>query len=310
MKILQQCLFFLLLSPLASFSLASTFWAACGEGISNGGETLVAYVRDDLPGEQTFAAINEEGTLPFKGIFVGKTHRFEAGLNERGLFVGQISVASVSRNERLSLFPKRFKSPEGWFGGEWLTRHCSSVDEALKQRQVLSGYPMIYVLADKTEIAFVECLPNGQFKIRRATSGVLSHTNHYVLPETTADNRELPASSSARLVRIRSLLSEESKPYQLEQFLSMALDTQDGPDFSIYRVGSKPRSPKTTAVWLLKFPGQESPVSYLRLLNETSWETVRERFPATEHSSPVSPLEPLSKKEPPAAIAPESSNQE
>ncbi len=295
---LSQCVFAFFLLPVAISAQASTFWAARGATETVDGSTLVAYMRDDLAGEQTYASIRDEGSFAFKGIFVGRSHRFEAGLNEKGLFVGQISAASVARSTRLSLYPKRFKSKEGWYGGEWLIRNCASVAQALsKGGNVFSGYPIIYVLADRNEIAFVECLPSGKFHVQRTASGLLTHTNHFILPEAAKSNESLPASSSSRLFRIDSLLGTELKPYRLEQFLSMTLDEHAGPDLSLYRVGSKARSPKTTGVWLMDFPAEGAVQSHLRLLNGGTWKTHRERYPASAALGAPAPLatEALSK---------------
>ncbi len=292
MSALRRYAFVLCLAPFALSAQASTFWAARGATETLNGTTIVAYMRDDLAGEQNFVTINDEGSYAFKGLFVGKTHRFEAGLNERGLFVGQISAASVSRNTRLSLFPKRFKSSEGWHTGEWLVRHCASVSEVLNKTNVFSGYPMIYVLADKREIAFVEALPNGHFHVQRTSDGLLTHTNHFILPETTKFNGKIPASSVSRLARIDSLLETELKPFRLEQFLSMTQDEHAGPDLSLFRVGSKPRSPKTTGIWLLNFPANSGTLSYLRYLNEANWVSARERYPATKEGATLNALKP------------------
>lgn len=283
----------LVLTSVATVSLASTFWSVRGPDSGENGQTMLAYVRDDLAGEQTLAAVTEEGSIPFKGLYVGKTHRFEAGLNQKGLFVGQISAASVPRDERLTLFAKRLKSAEGWFGGEWLVRNCSSVSQALEQHRIFTGYPMIYVLADKNETAVVECLPNGRFVVRRTDAGAITHTNHFIFTDATQSNRTVPASSSARLVQINKLLATQPKPFALGQFLSFATNADEGPDLSLFRTGSKPRSPKTTCIWLMSFPQKGGTISHLRLLNDTIWETTREEFPASTPAHPVKPLTPI-----------------
>ena len=284
-----QCFLALILTSIAAVSSASTFWSVRGPDSGENGQTILAYVRDDLAGEQTLATITEDGSIPFKGLYVGKTHRFEAGINQKGLFVGQISAASVTRDERLTLFAKRFKSAEGWFGGEWLVRNCSSVSQALGQHRVFSGYPMIYVLADKHETAVVECLPNGRYKIQRIDTGTVTHTNHFILPEALSSNEKVPESSAARLARIDSLLKTQPKPFRLGQFLAFATNTDQGPDLSLFRTGSKPRSPKTTCIWLMSFPQEGGVLSYLRLLNDTAWETTREQFPG-DVLKPLAPI--------------------
>ena len=214
-------------------------------------------------------------------------------MNQKGLFVGQNSAASVPRDERLTLFAKRFKSAEGWFGGEWLVRNCSSVSQALEQHRIFTGYPMIYVLADKNETAVVECLPNGRFVVRRTDAGAITHTNHFIFTDATQSNRTVPASSSARLVQINKLLATQPKPFALGQFLSFATNADEGPDLSLFRTGSKPRSPKTTCIWLMSFPQKGGTISHLRLLNDTIWETTREEFPASTPAHPVKPLTPI-----------------
>ncbi|HBN73622.1 MAG TPA: hypothetical protein DD376_02465 [Sutterella sp.] len=303
----RQCFLALLFTSVATVSLASTFWSVRGPDSGENGQTMVAYVRDDLAGEQTLATIFEDGSIPFKGLYVGKTHRFEAGLNKNGLFVGQISAASVSRNERLSLFSKRFKSSEGWFGGEWLVRNCSSVSQALEQPRVFSGYPMIYVLADKYETAVVECLTDGRLITKRINNGFVTHTNHFLFPEAVGANGKVPISSIARLDRINALLDTQPKPFRLGQFLAFATDSSAGPDLSLFRTGSKLRSPKTTCIWLLTFPQKGKTLSYLRFLNETTWETTREEFPASSPVHTIKPLIPIPITEPAKeAVVPES----
>jgi len=254
MPLRRSFLTFLMSACLTTPAWASTFWAASGAQASADGHVLVALMRDDLASEQSLSQVIEDGSFPFKGLFVGKTLRLESGINDQGLFVGQISAASIPRSERLALFPKRFKSSEGWLGAEWIVRKCSSVDEALSHHEVFAGYPMHYVLADRKEIAFVECLPNGHFSVQRTRTGILVHTNHYILPQTSAANQKVPASSLARLARITELLGMSPLPMDVNRFIAMTKDAQSGPDLSLFRVGSKPRSPKTQSVLVLKIP--------------------------------------------------------
>ncbi len=72
----------------------------------------------------------------------------------------------------------------------------------------------------------------------------------------------------------------------------MTQDEHAGPDLSLYRIGSKPRSPKTTGIWLLSFPSSAGTQSYLRYLNNDNWVNARERFPAAKDGASLQALKP------------------
>ncbi len=72
----------------------------------------------------------------------------------------------------------------------------------------------------------------------------------------------------------------------------MTQDVHAGPDLSLFRVGSKPRSPKTTGIWLLNFPANSGTLSYLRYLNDANWVSARERYPAAKDGATIQALKP------------------
>lgn len=267
---------------LSSVVSASTYWACVGNEFSEDGSVILAGNRDDLPTVQTYMEIRDDIGYSFKGLFVGKNQRFDSGGNEKGLFVATTTAASVPLSERRNTITHRFKTAEGMYAPEWIMRQCASVSDALAHPELFRGYPMNFILADRKEIAIVECLPKGKFNVQRKSVGVLTHANHYTLQNSLSANDKIPASTEARQKRIDSIMNESAPPYTLTQFIALTQDAVEGADLSLFRTGSKPQAPRTLSSIALKIPAK-GPVSiYVRYLADPSakpeWTTIHDTF--------------------------------
>ena len=80
-------------------------------------------------------------------------------------------------------------------------------------------------------------------------------------------NKKIGVSSQKRYDRIGQLLIEGKSPYTFDEFLAFSSDQNDGPDNSIFRLGSTPAKTRTMAVWAVKIPKQGSPEVYVKMLN-------------------------------------------
>ena len=267
----------------AATANASTLFASIGPEFTAGGGTLVVKNRDDLPSPQKYMEVNDGNGYSFKGFFAGRPVGFDTGINEKGLFVSSSTAASVSIATRRHLIGKRFKTQEGVRTGEWIMRNCASVAEALNHKELFRGYPTNFILADHHEIALVECLPNGGFVVERKSAGLVTHTNHYVLKRALAFNEAIGESSQARYNRLNTLLEETPKPYTMKDFQKIVADDSAGPDLSLFRTGSKFKSPKTMATVIVHIPRAGAAKIFVKYLKSpstdmTNWEIENDTF--------------------------------
>ena len=254
---LAACL--LLLAGQAAPAGACTLWSAVGDAA--GGGTLLAKNRDNAP-EQTDALIlvRPETGLACVGLFatVNGRERLVAGVNEAGLSVVSATAGGVPKALRDG--PSRVKGLLGRVLSE-----CRSLEDVLSRREWFAGHsPVIYMVSDHTGAAWIEVGPadsdGGNVAVRRAASGALSHTNHYLSEELAGQNTRIGASSAARLARIQALLTGPAAAYTLEDFLRMSRDQSAGPDDSIFRTGGTPRSTRTLATVAVRTPATGAPV--------------------------------------------------
>ncbi len=240
---------------------ACTVFAATGESFVKGGGTLIAKVRDERPARQIVKTVKPANGWAYTGVFVGKNERFNMGLNEKGLVVFRTTAGSVPMKIRRQA--KRWKSPTGLSGHEYIIRHCATVDEALDSK--VFSEPSNYVMADTTKIAFVEVLPDGSHAAKVYERGKFAHTNHYVLPQHQHANTHIGTSSLIRYTRINALMNEHPLPYQFEDFVTWTKDRHDGPDNSIERIGIPGKSKYTTlSAMVVYLPKEGAPELYLR----------------------------------------------
>ncbi len=252
----------LLLFFAATDASACTLWAAAGSSVAGGG-TLLVKNRDWQDQAQIAETITPPVGYRYFGVFAlnppkksAKTNRrLVAGINEAGLVAVSATAGSIPRKLRLA----------GGFNVhllEQLLTGSKSVDEALRATNLASAMftgPRFLLLADAHTVAWAEIGPGGKTVVHKKNDGVLAHTNHYLAPATRTFNTKIGESSKKRLERIRSLLREAQKPHTLEQFLTFAGDTRDGPDNSIFRAGSAPGKARTLAVFAVSIPPEGRP---------------------------------------------------
>lgn len=241
-----------LLWAIPALSAACTLFAACGAAVEGGG-VLAVKNRDWRPEYQEMRLKPAGGeAYAYYGIYCGESPdprkmRLRGGVNAQGLVVFTATVGVIDCDQRMA-------APQVQGGViAALLGSCANVTEALERTEVFVR-PQFLLLADRQEIAVIEVGPGGKRAVHRTGNGVLGHTNHYVLSEMLAENVRPPkASTLSRQARITQLL-EEKAPFTLQSFLALAEDRHAGPDNSIFRTGSTPRSTQTLAVLAVYLP--------------------------------------------------------
>jgi len=240
---------------------ACTLWAAAGKRVAHRG-SLIAKNRDWIPESSEIRFVRSTTGFRSLGLYPirdGKQTGMVAGINEKGLVVVTATAGSIPRSDQEA-------------GGRGLTRQLlsvfSTVDGVLENRTIFTKtHPSIYLIADHSRTAWIEVAPEGKYSFRATRSGVLAHTNHY-LGETLVDvNKTIAQGSRMRLGRIEGLLHSHEAPLTLEDFITFSEDRNDGPDHSLWRVGSKPEGKRTLASWIVSLPPKASPELFLRLAN-------------------------------------------
>lgn len=231
-------------------SFACTLFGAAGEGVVEGGGTILAKTRDEHPGRQFFDIVRPSDGYAYMGLFTGRKGHFNMGVNEKGLVVARSASGGIPKEKRLTY--ARFEK-EGLRAPEWIARHYATVDEVLAHPEIFKE-PVNYILADKTKVVVVEVMPGGKTTVRVTEKGTAAHTNHFIEPQSKALNEKVGQSSRIRLERICSLLSEKEKPFTTETFIAMTRDRNAGPVNSIWRTGTKPEGFQTLAAMVVKTP--------------------------------------------------------
>lgn len=259
---------------------ACTLWAAAGEAA--GGGTLLAKNRDNAPDQaDALFLVRPENGLAYVGLFamVQGRRRLTAGVNEAGLTVVSATAGGIPKVLRKG--PSQVKGLLGRVLAE-----CRDLDEVMKKRDWFAGHsPVIYMASDRFGAAWIEVGPGngggdatpdgasadqggngapgssgGQaaavVAVRKASGGVLNHTNHYLSEELSPKNSHIGQSSAARLARIQALLAERAGPFALEDFIRMSRDQAAGPDDSIFRAGKTSQSTRTLATFAVRTPAE------------------------------------------------------
>lgn len=222
-----------------------TLFGAQGSRVQDGGAILVKN-RDWRPEYQEMRLV--QGTrYRFYGLYGGTrdTMALKGGVNEKGLAVFSASASVIPASQRTGMGKKTgcIKRMLGTY---------ATVEEALRKTDVWGG-PKFFLLADATELAYVEVGKNNQIVVRRQKNGTLAHTNFYLSPAFQQLNLKAGISARHRYARIEASLASQHVPYQLDDLLQYSQDRSDGPDNSIWRVGSRLQGPQTIAtfgVWL------------------------------------------------------------
>lgn len=241
------------LAALCSLSLpfsasACTLFAAQGTAVEGGG-TVIVKNRDWHPEYQELKYA--QGKLyRYYGLYGGNEEKMQlrGGVNEKGLVVFSAAASVIPKTEKKGMEQSKKSALKEMLGG------ASSVEEALAMTYLFVG-PKFLMIADADEVAYVEIGDKGRYEIKKVKNGTLVHTNHYLSESLTSYNKKEAVSSHTRLERINELLKQKERGNTLFDLVSYSEDQEDGPDNSIWRTGSTPRSDETLGtfgVWIHK----------------------------------------------------------
>lgn len=225
-------------------AFSCTLYAAQGEAVKGGG-TLIGKIRDFKPGPQRVRAVYGQGNA-YYGLFSFNAKGqqvMKAGINEHGLAAVTAMASCIRKSDRqqMARTPAYLKK---------VLTECDSVDDVLHRFDLMLG-PRFVMLADAKEIACIEIGDYGEYKVFRKKNDVLYHTNHYQSSEFAELNQRIGPSSAARYKRMGELFASKSRPYSMEDFIQFSEDRNDGPDNSIWRVGSTKTVSQTLASFLV-----------------------------------------------------------
>ena len=229
----------------ASSALACTLFGAQGSRVLGGG-TLVVKNRDFRPEYQEMRLV-QGSHYRFYGLYGGTEAKMglKGGVNEAGLAVLSAAASCIPQKERKTM--GRNTGALGKLLGRYAT-----VEEALASGIDLGG-PKFLLLADATELAWVEVGDADRVTVRRVKNDTLAHTNFYLSPEFQELNLKPGVSARHRYAQIQNLLESQKDPYGLDDLIRYSQDRTEGADNSIWRSGSREKAPQTLAtfgVWL------------------------------------------------------------
>lgn len=244
---------------------ACTLFSASGSASANGG-VLIAKNRDWSADSYTSLELKypSSGHAYLALVADGKA---KGGVNDAGFAIVSASASSLGKGERTST-----QGPSGGVGSVLAAAllDYASVGDALDAKEKLFGtHAAFYLLADHEESAWVEVSPDGHIVSKRAQSGILVHTNHYLDPELAHWNEKKSESSLARLDRAAALLGAKAS-FSLEDFIDIAGDRSAGPEDSIWRVGDRvgnTEGERTLATFALALECDGSVELYAHLAN-------------------------------------------
>lgn len=222
---------------------ACTIFSAQGSSVDGGG-SIITKIRDFRPQAQSLRLVKTDKYSYF-GLYSGQDRNrqvIKAGLNEKGLTVVTAMAGSIPKKQREAMASRPCTRK--------ILANCATVAEALQHPEYYFG-PRFVMLADAEEIAYVEIGDKGEHKIKRAKNATLTHTNHYLEAGMEAYNIKLGPSSLARYKRINQLVQANNK-LTFEDFKAFSQDQNDGPDNSLWRVGSAPGKSETLAAFVVR----------------------------------------------------------
>lgn len=241
-------------------SHACTLWGCIGETVKNGG-LLISKNRDRKEVSITRIKLyTPENSFKYLAMYGdGNPGGVKGGINECGLVVFTASASCLKKENRVSDGKNKIRH---------ILSSCKSVDEVLKDAERLfSGKTQFMLIGDNKELAYIEVTPENKIYIKRISNGTLAHTNHYLHEEFTHFNQNKGESSNTRLKRIEQLLASHRK-FTLKRFISMSEDRHDGPDNSIWRLGSNPDKVRTLANMSIYVPIKGIPQVYIKMKNK------------------------------------------
>jgi hypothetical protein len=239
----------------AGNGLACTLYGAIGPPAEGGG-VLVGKNRD-LPREEEQVLVREAPPSgpAFLGLASRNSGRITAGVNDKGLVIVNASAGSVEDRARKHIRLEKILNRAG------------SVKGALRLfRQEGIKSPIHYLLADPFHLALLEVFSPERHEVKVITEGVLTHTNHYLLPSMESFNGKITDSSLLRLERIRRLTKHP--PFSPEQFMDFSRDHGNGPGGnSVCRhpLPGKKSSRVTVSAMVVRLDPQKSPEIWVRL---------------------------------------------
>jgi len=239
---------------------ACTLWSAAGESVFGGG-TFIVKNRDWVADHQQqleISSLHVAGYRYLGLIATGNEPGLKAGVNSKGLVF--VNASPPSHLER----DKGLRRVSGI--GRKILAGCRTVKQALSHGEWFIG-PQFIMLADGNEVAVIELGLDGKFQVQSTTSGVVFHTNHYIEREFATLNQDKPGVSSVkRYEKVQQFLRSKEK-FELSDFIQVSASTEDGPDNSLWRTGSKPTSARTLATWIVYQPPSNEGVLYLKMAN-------------------------------------------
>lgn len=256
---------FFILSFQAPYATACSLWAATGDKFTVGG-TLVGMTWDvphKTKGELKLV-IPEKG-FRYLGLFPLEAKisaKIVAGINEHGLTIVTATADTVAWKKRLT----------GRSGiVETILTSFSSVDAVFARKSHFArSSPLFLIVADQSKVALVQIGPGGHFAVEVTSNGLLYQTNHYTEQGLLKENERYIENSLLRLNRLQHLLVNYYDRFSLDDFNALAGDRNNGPDNSIWRIGSLPKKERTLASWVVFLPKNSSPELYFKLVNPDS----------------------------------------
>ena len=248
------------MSPGAGPAHPCTLFAAAGSRVEGGG-TIIVKNRDRSPRQSALKFFAPQDGFKYLALVAADLPQDPAvaGINEKGLAVVDALPGNPCAQE---------ENPGAIALTQALLSRCASVDEVLACQDLFrSSYPVSEMVADGHRMAVIEIAPQGRVAVKVSDQGILCHTNHYLDPRLLGANLEASSSSCIRYRRIGQLLSWQTYPFALEDFLAFSQDRYDGPDNSIYRTGSTPTETRTLATWIVAHPAAGIPRVWVKIAN-------------------------------------------
>jgi hypothetical protein len=263
LAIIIVCLF--ALSFQAPYAFACSLWAATGGRLIDGG-TLVGMTWDvpqETKGELKLV-IPKKG-FRYLGLFPLEAKisaKIIAGINEHGLATVTATANTIALKRKLTGSSDLI---------ETILTSFSSVDAVFANKAHFArSSPLFLIVADQSKVALVQIGPGGHFAVETTANGLFYQTNHYTNQNLLNENERYIENSLLRLNRLQYLLVNYHDRFSVDDFNALAGDKNNGPDNSIWRIGSSPKKERTLASWVVFLPKNSSPELYFKLVNPDS----------------------------------------
>ena len=263
LAVIIVCLF--ALSFQVPYAFACSLWAATGDRLIDGG-TLVGMTWDvpqETKGELKLV-IPKKG-FRYLGLFLLEAKisaKIVAGINEHGLVTVTATADTVALKKKLTGHSDLV---------ETILTSFSSVDAVFANKAHFArSSPLFLIVADQSKVALVQIGTGGHFSVETTSNGLFYQTNHYTNQNLLKENERYIENSLLRLNRLQYLLVNYHDRFSIDDFNALAGDKNNGPDNSIWRIGSSPKKERTLASWVVFLPMNSSPELYFKLVNPDS----------------------------------------